>query len=183
MPASDQGTSLTYINANTQISGSVSRSGCALVRASSINADNLVFSIGSHRTTPSTPSGCNEHFALSIISSSSVTVYGMCGTYDNGNIGLGQSILYDGNFHQLCVTYDSSNLQLCVYLDLYSPTCLIRSNPLYNTGSGDVRIGWWPDGNRGFISSGGGLIKSVALFNTAVNQTCVTYQYQNNFAG
>jgi hypothetical protein len=181
MPSSDQGTNLTYTNANTLISGDLSRSGCVSFRASASNADNIIFSIGSSLTTAS--GGCDTNFALSVINASHVTIYGMCPLFDNPNIPVGQSILYDGAFHQVCVTYDNTISTLCVYLDLLSPQCLIRSNAPYNTSLGDVRIGWWPDNNRQFVASGGGLIELVSLFNVAINQSCVAFQYQVNNMG
>ncbi|CAF1483011.1 unnamed protein product [Adineta ricciae] len=181
MPSTDQGTYLTYPNANTLISGYLSRSVCATFRASAANVDNIIFAIGSSFSTAT--GGCNEHFALSVINASYVTVYGMCGPYDNSYIYTGQNTLYDGYFHQICVTYDNSDVQLCIYLDSSPPQCLIRTNPHYNTSLGDVRIGWWPDLNRNFTATGGGLIKWVSLFDKAINQSCVAYQYQNNFSG
>lgn len=183
MPSSDQGTYFTYTNANTHISGDLSRSGCASFRANTSNADNIIFSIGSNLTTWHNNTGCNMNFALSVIDASHVSVYGMCPSYDNVNILVGQSTLYDGTFHQICVTYDNTVPKLCIYLDLQSPQCLNRSNPSYNTGLGDVRIGWWPDGNRQFTASGGGLIRFVSLFDTAINQNCVAYHYQVNYMG
>ena len=111
---------------------------------------------------------------------SHVTIYGMCLSYDNNNIALTQSILHDGSFHQLCVTYDTNTRYLCVYLDLLPPVCLTRTNARYNTGLGDVRIGWWPDNNRQFDATGGGLIRALSLFNTTINQACVNYLYQTN---
>ncbi|CAF2676651.1 unnamed protein product [Rotaria sp. Silwood2] len=120
MPSSVQTTYLTYSSANTLISGDASRSGCVWFRAGT--------------------GGCNQHFALSVIDASHVTIYGMCGAYDNANINVGQSVLYDGSFHQVCVTYNNVNSQLCIYLDLSPPNCLTRTNVVYNTGSGDVRI-------------------------------------------
>lgn len=113
---------------------------------------------------------------------SHVNVYGMCGTYDNPNVALTQSILFDGNFHQLCLTYETNSRQVCVYLDLFSPTCFTRLPSPYNTGLGDVRVGWWSDGIWQFQSIGGGLIRSVSLFDIAINRTCVNYVYNNNFA-
>jgi hypothetical protein len=181
MPSLDQGTNLTYLNANTLINGDLSRSGCATFRANTINADNIIFDIGSSLATSS--GGCNQHWTLSVINASHVTMYGMCGPYDNYDIYTGQSTLYDGAFHQVCVTYDNSISQLCIYLDLFPSQCLIRTNPVYDTGLGDVRIGWWPDPNRQFLASGGGLIELVSLFNTAINQSCVAYQYQVNNIG
>ncbi|CAM4838034.1 unnamed protein product [Rotaria magnacalcarata] len=181
MPSFIQGTYLTYSGANTIISGDLSRSGCVWFRASPSNADNIIFSIDSALST--TTGGCNQQFALSVIDASHVPLYGMCGAYDNNDIYVGQSTLYDGAFHQMCVTYNNINVQLCVYLDLLSPQCLTRTNAAYNTGLDDVRIGWWPDLNRQFVSTGGGLIQLLSLFDTAINQTCVTYQYQNNFMG
>ena len=181
MPTADQGTNLTYSNANTLISGDLSRSGCATFRASTSNVDNIIFSIGSSLITSN--GGCNQHFALSIIDASHVTLYGMCAAYDNNNIYVGQNTMYDGTFHQICVTYDPTVSQLCVYLDLVPAQCITRTNVAYNTGSGDVRIGWWADLNRPFLATGGGLIKLVSLFNTPINQSCVTYQYQTNISG
>lgn len=66
MPLSDQGTFMTYTNANTLISGNMSRSVCAVVRASTSNVQNIIFDIGSHHSTYGSPTGCNEHFALLI---------------------------------------------------------------------------------------------------------------------
>lgn len=59
MPSSDQGTNLTYKGANTQISGDDSRSACVVFRASSVNQDNIIFSIGSTLTTWNDRFGCN----------------------------------------------------------------------------------------------------------------------------
>jgi hypothetical protein len=181
MPAADQGTYLTYSNNNTLISGDISRTGCATFRASSVNGDNIIFDIGSSLTTST--GGCGQHWALSVIDASHITMYGMCGGYDNYNIYAGGSTLFDGSFHQVCVTYDRTVPQLCVYLDLLSPQCITPSSSAYSTGLGDVRIGWWPDMNRQFVASSGGLIKLVSLFNVVINQSCVTYQYQVNNIG
>ena len=181
MPSSVQNTYLTYTNVNTFISGDVDRSVCVSFSASTANADNIIFSIGSALTSGT--GGCNTHFGLSVIDASHVTVYGMCHAFDNNNIALGQSILYDGNFHQICVTYRSSSAELCVYLDLLSPQCLTRSNVPYNTGLGDLRIGWWPDNNRQFNFARGGLIQLASLFAETINQSCVNLQYQINNIG
>ena len=181
MPTSDQGTNFTYANANTQISGDQSRGGCVSFRANTSNVDNMLFSIGS--SLKSWTGGCNSNFVLNVGGSSIMNVYGMCSSYDNYNIPVGSSVLFDGNFHQVCVSYDNTIPQLCVYLDLLSPRCVNRTNPRYNTSLGDVRVGWWPDGNRRFSGSGGGLIRSVTLFSAAINQSCVTHQYHVNNTG
>lgn len=182
MPSSSKGTNLTYKGNNTKISGDVSRSGCVVFRANAVNYDNIIFEIGSSFTTWNNSKGCNTHFALAIYNASHVTVYGMCSDFDNSAIPVGRSNLQDSQLHQLCVTYDNKTDYLCVYLDLSSPQCLRRLNPPYNTSLGDVRIGWWPDGNRQFNASGGGLIRSLSLFNTAINQSCVSYIFNNNFS-
>jgi len=179
MPLVDQGTYLNYSNVNTRISNDDSRSVCVTFRATSVNLDDIIFDIGSRSATPT--GGCNAHFALAVSNNDCVTVYGMCGAYDNGNICFGKNVLHDGQFHQVCATYDTTTAKLCLYLDLYSPQCLIRSNVPYNTSLGDVRIGWWPDLNRPFDSSGGGLIKWLYMFDKAVNQTCISYHYHNYF--
>ena len=181
MPSSVQSTYLTYSNVNTLISGNVDRSVCVSFRANTSNADDIIFSIGSALTTAT--GGCNTHFALSVVNASHVTMYSMCRAYDNRNIPVGQSTLYDGAFHQVCVTYASSTAELCVYLDLLPPQCLIRSNAPYNTSLGDLRIGWWPDINRQFDPSGGGLIQWVSLYAQTINQSCVAFQYQVNNMG
>jgi hypothetical protein len=51
MSSSDHSTYLTYLNANTFISGDLSRSGCASFRANISSADDIIFSIGSSLTT------------------------------------------------------------------------------------------------------------------------------------
>lgn len=73
---------------------------------------------------------------------SHITVYEMCLSYDNNNIYVGQNTMYNGAFHKICVTYDNTIAKLCFYLDLVALQCITRSNPAYNTGEGDVRIGW-----------------------------------------
>ncbi|CAF1523204.1 unnamed protein product [Rotaria sordida] len=178
MPSSDEGTHLTYANANTRSQGDVSRSICGSVRASAVNVDDLIFSIGSSDTTWNARKGCNRHFALSILNGTHVNVFGMCEIYDNDRIPVTQHTMYDKSFHQICVTYRTDDAKLCVYHNSDPPYCVIRSNARYNTGLGDVRIGWWPDNNRGFVSSDGGLIKSVALFDRAISQECVRQQLE-----
>ncbi|CAF4179034.1 unnamed protein product [Rotaria sordida] len=138
MPSSDEGTNLTYLNANTVIRVDVSRSVCAVFHDTTLNTKNLIFAFGSNLTTWDGLAGCNQHFALAI---EDVSVLGMCIPYDNYNISLSQSILYDGFFHQICATYDYTVSKLCIYLDLLTPQCITRSNGPYNTSLGDVRIG------------------------------------------
>jgi hypothetical protein len=180
MPASDSGTYITYPNANTRISGDSSRSVCASFRVSTENIDNILVSIGSSDTTWDNRKGCNRNFALAIADSTSVTIYGMCTEFDNFNIYVGPGTLYDGMFHQICVTYNNINSKLCVYRDLQGPTCVTRTNAPYNTGFGDVRIGWWPDNNRQFTATNGGLIKSVSLYDSMISQDCVAHQINTN---
>lgn len=177
MPSTDRGTNLTYINANQFIKEDFSRSMCGSFRANTTNMDQLLFSIGSNETTWHNCSGCNTHFALAIVDGSNVNVYGVCSKYDNTGINLGQNIFQDGQFHNICATYNNITHELCILLDSFTPTCLNRTNPPYNTSLGDVRIGWWPDGNRMFDASGGGLIRSVSLFDVAINQTCFLSLY------
>lgn len=176
-----QTTHYTYASANTHIGGDSSRSACVWIRASAFNVDNIIFSIGSPFNTFS--GGCNQHFALAIADSSYLSIYGMCPFYDNHNFYAGPGILHDGNFHQICVTYETVNAVLCTYVDLQPPQCIVRPNPRYNTYTGDVRIGWWIDSNRGFTGTGGGLIKLLSLYNYAVNQACVNYLYQLHSTG
>lgn len=123
----------------------------------------------------------NTHFALAIHNASHINVYGMCVEYDNIQLLVGQSNLQDDQFHQLCIKYDNNTDILCIYPDLVGPICRIRSNPPYSTSLGDVRTGWWPDNNRQFIASGGGLIRSLSLFDTPIDQRCASYMYNNNF--
>jgi hypothetical protein len=175
MPESDQGTNFTYPNANRRIHGDISRSVCATFRASDSNDDNIIYSIGSFGTTW-TREGCNTHFTLTIRNATHIDIYGMCTVYDNEAIFLGGSTLYDKAFHQICVTYNNTESKLCIYLDSQTPKCLIRQNPRYNTALGDVRIGWWPDNNREFSASRGGLIRSVSLFDRAISPQCVADQ-------
>ncbi|CAF1201748.1 unnamed protein product [Adineta steineri] len=172
MPTSDSGSYFTYFQANTRISGDSSRSICVRFRVSSSNVDHILASFGSSGTTWNNGIGCNKHFALAVANATCVNVYGMC--VDNYHIHVGPNTLYDGNFHQLCATYNNISSKLCVYRDLQDPTCIIRTTP-YNTGLGDVRIGWWPDHNRRFISTGSETIKAVSLFDKAISQDCVAH--------
>ncbi|CAF1072853.1 unnamed protein product [Didymodactylos carnosus] len=171
MPSGEIGIYRTYRNANTLISGDSSRSACTSFNATKYNDNNIVFSIGSRLTTWS--GGENMNFALAIRNGTHVDVFGMQGKYDNRFINVGPATLYDGAFHQICVTYNSLNSKLCVYRDSQAPTCLIRSNGPYNTAISDVRIGWWPDLTWQFVGTGGGQIKSLALFNMEISQDCV----------
>ncbi|CAF4645861.1 unnamed protein product [Rotaria socialis] len=171
----NQGTHFTYSNANTRIFGDSSRSICALVRAGPVNADNIVVSIDS-----SSPGDCNRHFAIAIADGRHVHLYGMCGKYDNPNIPINLITLYDGAFQQICVTYNNQNARICVHVDLQSPHCFIRENARYNTDTGDVRIGWWSDRNRQFSATGGGMIKSVSLYDRSISQQCIRHQFEIN---
>lgn len=171
-----QVTNATYLGANTRISGDNSRSGCVWVRASSANTDDIIFSVGSASRSPA---GCNQQFSLAMFNSSHVRVYGMCPAYDNLNIYVGSNTMHDGDFHQICITYDTSSADLCIYLDLLTPQCITRTNPRYNTSTGDVRIGWWPEPNRGFVGTSGERITQLNLFDYAVNQSCVNYLHQS----
>jgi hypothetical protein len=178
MPTSDSGAHITYSNANTRIEGDNSRSVCVLFRANGSNNENILVSIGSSDTTWTM--GCNRNFALVISTSIYVHVFGMCEAFDNYNISVGPQTLYDGAFHQLCVTYNKTNSELCVYRDSQMPTCIRRNNGPYNTAISDVRIGWWSDLNRQFTTQGGGIIKSVSLFNSTISQQCVLQQINTN---
>ncbi|CAF2121343.1 unnamed protein product [Rotaria magnacalcarata] len=175
MPWLHQGTILTYTNANTRIFGDNSRSICALVRAGPVNADNIVVSIGS-----SLSGDCNRNFAIAIADGRHVHLYGMCGAYDNYNVPINLITLYDGAFHQICVTYNNENARLCVYADLQSPYCFIRGNARYNTATGDVRIGWWVNTDRQFSARDGGMIKSVSLYDRSISQHCIRHQFEIN---
>ncbi len=124
MSSSDHSTYLTYLNANTFISGDLSRSVCASFRANISNADDIIFSIGSSLVTWPVGAGCNRHFALSIVDAGHISLYGICGAYDNNNIVVGQNAFYDGAIRQINVTYDNTVLQPCIYLNLQSPECL-----------------------------------------------------------
>ena len=180
MPSSDLGTNFTYRNVNTRISGDVSRSVCASFRASHVNDENIIFSIGSSNTTCDEGRGCNTHFTLVLKNATHINILGMCYLYNNEAIFVTQNSLYDGSFHQICVTYNSTESKLCVHLDAQAPQCLIRENPPYNTGLGDVRVGWWPDNDRQFLPLGGGLIRSVSLFDRVITQSCITDQFIKN---
>ena len=179
MPSSDQGTYLTYPNGNTHIIGDISRSVCASFRADKSNDNNIIFSIGSFDTTWN-GKGCNTHFALAIQNATHVNVFGMCHIYDNQDIPIGQGTLYDGKFHQICLTYNNIDSKLCIYHNLQSPECLIRKNHPYNTTMGDVRIGWWTDNNRQYVAAGGRTIRSVSLFDKVITQNCVADQLMVN---
>ncbi|CAF3820775.1 unnamed protein product [Rotaria sp. Silwood1] len=175
MPSLGEGTYFTYTKANTRISGDSSRSLCASFRASSLNYDNIVVEIGSSDTTWNSGKGCNTHFALAVGDGINIIVFGMCFSFDN-SINIGPSTLFDGNFHHICITYNSINSILCAYRDFQTPVCIVRDNSPYNTGLGDVRIGWWPDENRQFVASGGGWIKYAALFDMEISSECVARQ-------
>lgn len=179
MPLTDQGTYFTYPNGNTRIFDDVSRSACASFRANEVNDDNIIFSIGSFDTTCDEGKGCNTHFALGIKNATHINVFGMCHQYDNKNILIGQKSFYDGTFHRICVTYNSTESKICLYLDSPTSKCFVRSNPPYKTALGDVRIGWWSDNNRGFVASGGGLIHSVSLFDNVLPQACIAEQFMD----
>jgi len=143
-----------------------------------LNNNNILVSIGALDTAwPS--KGCNRNFAIVISDSTLASVFRMCNQFDNLNIHVGPYNLYDGAFHQICVTYNNTESKLCVYLDSQTPNCLVRQNPPYNTTLGDVRIGWWPDNNRQFVASGGGSIHSVSLFDSVLPETCITDQFMN----
>lgn len=172
MPSNDSGTNLTYANANTFISGNSDRSVCVYFKASSSNIDHILLSIGPLLTGSIS---CNKHFAIAIANATHITIYGMCGLYDNLNINVAPSSLHDGLFHQICVSYNSTNSRLCVYRDSQTSTCFTRTNPPYSTQTGDVRIGWWPDNNRPFLGTQGGLIKSASLFNSVISTNCVAF--------
>jgi hypothetical protein len=175
MPPSDQGTYFTYSNANTRISGDSSRSICASFRASSLNnGGTMILDIGSAFTTLT--GGCNTQFSLSIFDAATIVVFGMCTPYDSWFSTTGPDTLDNGAFHQICATYNSANAKLCIYRDLQAPICTIRYANPYNTGLGDVRIGWWPDQNQEFVGSGGGLIQSASLFDSEISQECVAQQ-------
>lgn len=179
MPAADEGTYFTYPNGNTRIFGDVSRSVCASFRANKSNDENIIFSIGSFETTCDEGKGCNRHFALAIKNATHINILGMCYQYDNNAIRIAPKSFYDGNFHQICVTYNSTGSKLCVYLDSPTPNCFVRQSLPYNTALGDVRIGWWPDNNRKFVASGGGLIRSVSLFDSVLPDNCITDRFVN----
>ncbi|CAF4155946.1 unnamed protein product [Rotaria sp. Silwood2] len=169
-----------YRNANTRISGDSSRSVCAFFRVSSSNVDNIIVDIGSAKTT--SVGGCNRHFALGVADATHINVFGLCGMFDNNYIFVGPDTLYDGNFHQICITYNSTNAKLCVYRDAQEPICITRNNGPYNTSLGNVRIGWWPDDNRQFVALGGGLIRSVSLFDSEISQDCVIQEFNRALA-
>lgn len=180
MPSSDQGTNFTYANANTRISGDMSRSVCASFRASHSNNENIIFSFGSSDTSCDKGKGCNTHFALGIRNATHMNIFGMCYPYDNDAILVHKNTLYDGIFHRICVTYNNAEAKICIYLDSQTPQCFVRQNPPYNTTLGDVRIGWWPDNNRQFVAAGGGLIHSVLIFDRVIPQTCIDREFMNN---
>lgn len=169
MPSSSQ--QITYLNANTRISGDNSRSICAWFRASSFNNDNIIIDIGSNKTT--TTEGCNTHFTLLISDPIHIRLSGMCDMFNDDPIFVGPETLYDNAFHQICVTYNSINARLCVYRDFQQSVCTTRNKRPYNTSLGDIRIGWWPDGTYQFVASGGGLIRSISLFETEISHDCV----------
>ncbi|CAF1486077.1 unnamed protein product [Adineta ricciae] len=171
MPSSIQTTYFMYFNANTNISGDSSRSVCAYFRASNWNIDNIIVDIGSPKSTQT--GGCNKHFTIGIFNSTHINVFGMCPQHDNMLLFVGPDTLFDGVFHQICVTYNTTSRQLCAYRDYQQATCITRTNQPYNTIPGNVRIGWWSDRNRQFITLGGGLIRSVSLFDYAIEQDCV----------
>ncbi|CAF4276044.1 unnamed protein product [Rotaria magnacalcarata] len=173
MPPSDQGSILTYANANTRIMGDSSRSTCASFRVSNLKSDSLVFSIGSAEQSDKngyTGVGCNKQFALLIENHVNVGVLGACHRYDNRNFTVGPDTLNDGVFHQICITYNNVTSKLCVYRDSDDPKCVIRNNGPLNTGLGDVRIGWWADNTFQSVVAGNGLIRSVSLFDQEISQ-------------
>ncbi|CAF2896664.1 unnamed protein product, partial [Rotaria sp. Silwood2] len=169
-----------YLNANTRISGDISRSVCAFFRVSNLNVDNIIVDIGSAKS--SGVGGCNRHFALGIANATHINLFGMCSMFDNVLIFVGPDTLYDGAFHQICITYNSTNRKLCAYRDYQQPTCITRNNMSYNTALGNVRIGWWPDGNHQFVASGDGLIRSVSLFDSEISQDCVIQEFNRALA-
>ncbi|CAF4140426.1 unnamed protein product, partial [Rotaria magnacalcarata] len=148
MPPSDQGSILTYANANTRIMGDSSRSTCAHFVSSDKNGYTGV--------------GCNKQFALLIENHVNVGVLGACHRYDNRNFTVGPDTLNDGVFHQICITYNNVTSKLCVYRDSDDPKCVIRNNGPLNTGLGDVRIGWWADNTFQSVVAGNGLIRSIS---------------------
>ncbi|CAF3030136.1 unnamed protein product [Rotaria sp. Silwood2] len=102
-----------YLNANTRISGDISRSVCAFFRVSNLNVDNIIVDIGSAKS--SGVGGCNRHFALGIANATHINLFGMCSMFDNVLIFVGPDTLYDGAFHQICITW----LRECVPCSLY----------------------------------------------------------------
>mgnify|MGYP002474570128 FL=1 len=172
MPSADQGSYFTYPNANTRIRGDQSRSACVTFRALPADDSRILFSIGSSDTSCDDGRGCNKHFSLAIRNATHLDIYGMCYQFTNEAIRISQHSIYDGNFHQICVTYNNTDSNLCVYLDSKVSECIIRENPRYDTGLGDVRIGWWPDYNRQFEKNDGGLIHSLSLYDRVISESC-----------
>ncbi|CAF1152276.1 unnamed protein product [Adineta ricciae] len=171
MPSSDQTTYFTYVDANTNISGDSSRSVCAYFRASDLSAGDIIVDIGSPKSTWN--GGCNKHFGIRIISDVLIEISGTCYGLDNNWFFVGPDTLFDGVFHQICVTYDHMSAKLCVYRDYQQATCITRTNGPYNTSQGNVRIGWEPNLYNQSTALGGVLIRSISLFDYVIEQDCV----------